>query len=178
MYQGLELPAISLPQQKASRFSLKRSLKVLGIYGLFISVFGVAIKSPISLYYLVYVGYPLLFVYFTFFLFFFFDKLYTKGRGFTRYEWWVMFMFLYIIIVSGAMADIYYGQPMFTGMKSEKSWVAIFTGILIFYLLKSKAVDLSIVKDALLFGAWFQLPFFLTLVFSLNPKSCLISLTE
>jgi len=122
------------------------------------------------MYYLIYGGYPMLFVYTTFFLVYFYDRVYNKGQGFTRFEWWAMIMLTYILVVSGVMANIYYGQPIFTGMKSEKSWLAILSGFLWFYMLKTKAIDLSIVKDALLLGAWVQLPVFMTMVITMNPN--------
>jgi len=159
-----------LAADKPAPLTLKRALKVLGIYGLFISAFGVLIKSPLSLYYLLFVGYPLLFVYILFFLVYFGDKLFNKDGRYTRFEIWVIVMFIYIILVSGIMANIYYGQPVFTGMKSEKAWGAIFLAFLFFYLLKTKAIDLTIVRDALLLGAWLQLPVFMAMVLTMNPN--------
>jgi len=170
VYTGLELNAPILVAEKPAPLTLKRALKVMGTYGLFISAFGVLIKSPLSLYYLLFVGYPLLFVYITFFLVYYGDKLFNKGGRFTRFEIWAIVMFTYVMLVSGIMANIYYGQPVFTGMKSEKAWGAIFLSFLFFYLLKSKAIDLSIVRDALLLGAWLQLPAFMAMVVTMNPN--------
>ncbi|MEO5673221.1 MAG: hypothetical protein ABIQ74_01105 [Chitinophagales bacterium] len=170
MHTGLELTAPSFSAENPAQLTLKRVLKVLGVYGLFISAFGVLIKSPISLFYLIFVGYPLLFVYFTFFLIYFFDKLFNKAGSFSRYEYWAVIMIMYVMLSAGIMANIYYGQPVFTGMKSEKSWIPIFLGFLFFYLLKVKVIDLKIVRDALLFGAWLQLPVFVLLILTLNPN--------
>jgi len=170
VYTGLELTAPALMPDTTSRITLKRALKVFGVYLLFVNVFGVLIKSPISLIYLVFGGYPMLFVDLFFFLIFFGDSLFNKGGKFTRYEIWVVIMLTYILLVSGLMANFYYEQPVFIGMKSEKSWLAILIGFIFFYLLKTKAIDLKIIKDALLFGAWLQLPIFLILLTTLNPN--------
>ena len=120
--------------------------------------------------YLVFIAYPMLFVYTLFFLVYFLDRIYNKNSGLSRYEWWIIIILIYIILVSGITANIYYSQPAFLGMKSEKSWLSIFSGFLFFYLLKTKAIDLAMIRDSLLFGAWFQLPIFMAMVLTLNPN--------
>lgn len=170
MQQGLEYSPPTLQYTDAVRQTTWRRIKVLLVYFFFISIFGTLIKSPISLIYLVFVGYPLLFVYLSFTGIYLIDKLFVKRAGFNVYEIIICMLLTFIMLQAGFVTNFYFGQPVILGMLAEKSWIAILTGILMFYLLKSKTIDLTIVRDALLFGAWFNLPIYLAMIIGLNPN--------
>ena len=170
MQQGLELTQPPILMTDALHNTWRRRLKVFLIYLLFINVFGTLIKSPISLIYLVFGGYPMLFVYVTFTGVYLIDKVFVKKAGFTIYELIILTLLTYIMLQAGFVTNFYFGQPVFLGISAEKSWLAILSGIFVFYLLKSKSIDLTIVRDALLFGAWFNLPWYLLMIVGLNPN--------
>ncbi len=169
MQQGFELtshPIITTSIQN----TWKRRLKVLGVYFLFINIFGTLIKSPLTLYYLLYGGYPMLFFYLLFTISFVIDKIFVKNAGFTSYEVIIFVLLTFIMLQAGFVTNFYFGQPIFLGMSAEKSWLAILSGIFLFYLLKTKALDLTILRDGLLFMAWFNLPWYLLMLLTLNPN--------
>jgi hypothetical protein len=167
--QGLELSSPPISTTSIQN-TWKRRLKVLGIYFLFINIFGTLIKSPLTLYYLLYGGYPMLFVYLSFTIVYIIDKLLVKNSGFTPYEIIILVLLTYVMLQGGFVTNFYFGQPVFLGMSAEKSWLSILSGIFIFYLLKTKAIDLTIIRDGLLFGAWFNLPWYLLMLVTLNPN--------
>lgn len=171
MYTGLELTSQqAFAPATSARATWKRRLKVFGVYLLFVNVFGTLIKSPVTGFYLIFGGYPMLFVDLAFFLVYFGDKILNKEGGFTSFEWFVMLMLTYVMLQAGFVTNFYFGQPVFMGMTAEKSWLAILISILFFYLLRIKAIDLTMIRDALLFAAWFHLPIFLVLLATLNPN--------
>lgn len=169
MQQGFELtqPMLATSSYHAT---LKRWLKILLVYLLFINIFGTLIKSPVTLYYLLYGGYPMLFVYLLFTSLYVVDRLIVKQAGFTTYELTIFGILTFIMLQAGFVTNFYFGQPIFYGMTAEKSWLAILSGIFVFYLLKSKALDLTIIRDALLFTAWFNIPWYLVMILTLNPN--------
>lgn len=170
MQPGLELtsqPQLTLPGTSGK---WTRRIKIGLLYLLFINIFGTLIKSPVTLYYLLYGGYPMLFVYLLFTMLYVTDKLFVKRAGFTPYEITIFGILTFILLQAGFVTEFYFGQPVFLGMSAEKSWFAILSGIFVFYLLKSKAIDLSMIRDALLFTAWFNFPWYLVMILTLNPN--------
>src|SRR5262245_35958486 len=116
----------------------KRRIKIGLTYLLFLNIFGTLIKSPVTLYYLLYGGYPFLFIYLGFTFLYLVDKVFSKGAGFTPYELIIFFILTYIMLQAGFATNYYFGQPVLLGMSAEKSWFAILSGIFVFYLLKTK----------------------------------------
>jgi hypothetical protein len=167
---GLELTQPPLSAPSTIHNTWKRRMKVVATYLLFLNIFGTLIKSPVTLIYLIYGGYPMLFVYLLFTLFYLIDKLFVKRAGFTIYEIIIFTILTFIMLQAGFVTNFYFGQPVLLGMSAEKSWLAILSGIFMFYLLKSKALDLTIIRDGLLFGAWFNLPWYLLMILTLNPN--------
>ncbi|MBK9731741.1 MAG: hypothetical protein IPO83_10730 [Chitinophagaceae bacterium] len=170
MQQGLELTQPPIQFADAIHNTWRRRIKVFLLYLLFINIFGTLIKSPLSLIYLVFGGYPMLFVYLIFTTVYLVDKLLIKKAGFNVYEVIILMLLGYIMIQAGFVTNFYFGQPIFLGMSAEKSWLAILSGIFMFYLLKSKSIDLTMVRDSLLFGAWFNLPIYMAMILGLNPN--------
>ncbi len=100
MQQGLELSSPPISTTSIQN-TWKRRLKVLGIYFLFINIFGTLIKSPLTLYYLLYGGYPMLFVYLSFTIVYIIDKLLVKNSGFTPYEIIILVLLTYVMLQGG-----------------------------------------------------------------------------
>jgi hypothetical protein len=168
MPQGYQ---IALPTLSSPAFTVPRWMRIGLCYLLFLVVFESLIKSPMPvLIYLLFIGYPLLFFYLAFFFLYFTDRFLAKGASFTALEWWIMGMLLFVFLQGGLVTNVYFGQPIYLGITAEKSWLAILVAFVWWYLLKVKFLDITIIKDALLFMAWFHLPIFFTLIVTLNPN--------
>ncbi len=171
MYPGHELTAplpSSVPSHAAHQ--VLRPLKVFLSFLMLMRVFGSLIKTPISQFYFTYIGIPLFFIEQTFAAWFILDRLLVKQGRFNRFDLIIIGVFLFMILQGGLATYFFYGQPIIKGMLQYKYWGLIWDSIIIMYLLRIRFLDISHLRDALLFGAWLQLPVFVVLIFVLNPS--------
>ncbi|MCS6917800.1 MAG: hypothetical protein RMK52_04925 [Chitinophagales bacterium] len=161
---------VPLPAGHSALTDAYRALRVFVAYLIMVRVFGTMIKTPLTQYYFLYVGLPLLFVEIGFGLFYVLNRLLVNKGRFNVYEFVIILLYAYMMLQGGLAPYFFYGQPIFTGMTTYKFWGMVWDGLIVFYLLRIRFLDLTIIRDALLFGAWFQLPVFLLMIFTLNPS--------
>lgn len=168
MHTRHELTA-ALPAGQAAVFDGYRALRVFLAYLILVRVFGTMIKTPLTQYYFMYVGLPVLALEIGFGVFFVLERLLVHRGRFNLYEFVIITLYVYMMLQGGLAAYFFYGQPVISGMLTYKFWGMVWDGLIVFHLLRIRFLDLTIIRDALLFGAWFHLPVFLLMLFTLNP---------
>ncbi|GDX51729.1 hypothetical protein LBMAG27_07760 [Bacteroidota bacterium] len=101
--------------------------------------------------------------------FYLIDKLYKK-LPFNSLETYSLLILFGVPLLSMICSAIYWKQPPLYGFIAQKSWTFTIISFVIFYLLKTRKILLSDIRDVMLSIAWIQLVLYLITQLVLDPK--------
>lgn len=105
-----------------------------------------------------------------FFLIIYYVSNFLKLNIYNKNTLYFSFLILIIPIFSAINSNIQFGQPILYGILSQRNWLLLGVGILIFYQISNYKLSIRTTESSLIFMAWLSLIFFTLIVLFFDPS--------
>lgn len=147
--------------------TLKHSIKILLLSVLFFIAFRIGFRTPLDPYLFIVEG--TLSALMIAFMFFRVIQFVAKKEPISSLEMILLGMFIFPLW-SALAAYFEYGQPLFYGIATQRSFYLYLSALLLFYLLKHRIVRLTDIRFSFLCTAWLSMGIFIVTSNFINPE--------